>query len=249
MKKVWLCVWVVLLWQLPFLKAQVPALEAQIDSLSQLISENPTDSLAFERRLALAELYFCCSFRDPNNPRARQQELDAALREVEKAHQQRKTATSRALECAVRLERTQFQPRSEALLTLDMCQKELADILRTDPLNPLALTVYGALGVELGKVPPIKRLFARWFYMPLPEEPSVNTAILYLLEARLLGKYQVFVNLKLGEAYMQVRNAREVVESLKACLAAPEVYPYFDAHSKALAQKMLDEYLAARKAR
>lgn len=247
MKHIWLCLGWLMVWRILPLEAQ--SVDVQIDSLSKLIAHHPTDSLTFERRLALAELYFCRSFKDPDNSIGRQRELDLALSEVEAAHRQQKTATSRALECAVRLERVQFLPRADALLTLDMCQKELADILRRDPLNPLALTVYGALGVELGKIPPVKRLFARWFYRPIPDEPSVNTAILYLLEARLLGKYQVFVNLKLGEAYMQMRNAREVVESLRACLRAPETYPYFDAYTKALAQKLLDEYLATRKAR
>lgn len=224
-------------------------LERQIDSLRRLIAQAPSDSLKFPLRLALAELHVFRSFKDYDDASFRKSELDTALTLIDAAQRHHKTTTSRALECAVLLERARYQPRSDAILTLDMCQKELADILRDDALHPLTLTVYGALGVELGKIPAAQRLFASWFYRPIPTEPPINRALLYLLQAKLLGKYRAFVYWKLGEAYMQVRNARDVVTSLQACLETPEEHPYLDAYCKSRARLLLEQYLAARKSR
>ncbi len=231
------------------LHAQPSSFEPQLDSLRQLIHQASHDSLKFPLRLALAEQHFFHSFKHYDDASFRQAELNAALDLLSAAHQFRKTSTSRAIECAVLLERVQFQPRQDALLTLDMCQKELADILKDDPLNPAALATYGALGVELAKIPAVYRLFAQWFYRPIPTDPSLNQALLYLLQARLLGKYRVFVLWKLGEAYTQVRNARDVVTSLRACLDAPEEHPYFDAYCKSRARMLLEQYLSARQSR
>lgn len=225
------------------------SLEHQIDSLHQRLAQASSDSLRFPIQLALAELYIFHSFKHHDDPSFRQAELDKALTLINAAQHYHKTPTSRALECAVLLERTRFQPRSEAILTLDMCQKELADILRENTLHPLALTLYGALGVELGKIPAVQRLFASWFYRPIPTEPPIQQALLYLLQAKLLGQYRVFVHWKLGEAYMQVRNARDVVTSLRTCLELPEEHPYFDTYCKSQARLLLEQYLAARKSR
>lgn len=225
------------------------SLEHQIDSLHQRLAQASSDSLKFPLRLALAELYIFHSFKHHDDDAFRQAELDKALILINDAQRYHKTPTSRALECAALLERARFQPRSEAILTLDMCQKELADILRENTLHPLALTLYGALGVELGKIPAVQRLFASWFYRPIPTEPPIQRALLYLLQAKLLGQYRVFVYWKLGEAYMQVRNARDVVTSLRTCLELPEEYPYFDTYCKSQARLLLEQYLAARKSR
>jgi hypothetical protein len=231
------------------LRAQPASLEHQLDSLRQLIHQASHDSLKFPLRLALAELHFFHSFKHYDNANFRQGELNTALELLSEAQHFRKTPTSRALECAMLLERTQFQSREDALFTLDMCQKELADILKADPLNCVALTTYGALGVELAKIPPVHRLIAKWFYRPIPTDPSLNQALLYLLQAQLLGKYRAFVLCKLGEAYMQVRNARDVVTSLRSCLDAPEEHPYFDAYCKSRARTLLEQYLSTRQSR
>jgi hypothetical protein len=231
------------------LSAQPASFERQLDSLRQLVYHTQHDSLKFLLYLALAELHFFHSFKHHDDANFRQAELNAALDLLSAAHQFRKTSTSRAIECAVLLERAQFQSRQDALLTLDMCQKELADILRDDPLNSAALATYGALGVELAKIPAVYRLLAQWFYRPIPTHPSLNQALLYLLQAQLLGKYRVFILWKLGEAYVQVRNARDVVNSLRACLDAPEEHPYFDAYCKSRARMLLEQYLSTRQSR
>ncbi len=231
------------------LSAQPVSLEQRLDSLRQLIHQASYDSLKFPIRLALAELHFFHSFKHYDDANFRQGELNAALELLSEAQHFRKTPTSRALECAILLERAQFQSHEDALLTLDICQKELVDILKADPLNSVALATYGALGVELAKIPPVYRLIAKWFYRPIPTDPSLNQALLYLLQAQLLGKYRVFVLWKLGEAYMQVRNARDVVTSLRSCLDAPEEHPYFDTYCKSRARTLLEQYLSTRQSR
>jgi len=124
-----------------------------------------------------------------------------------------------------------------------MCQKELLDVLKTNPSDDFTRLVLGALGVELAKINSLQRTVASAFYAPIPTEPALDVSLLWLLQAKLDGLYPAFTHLKLGEAYIMLRNAKDAVESLNACLREPERHPYFDAHCKRLAKQRLKDYL------
>jgi hypothetical protein len=219
------------------------SLETRLKALHSELRHAP-DSLKFSLYVALAELQFFNSFRFSNEETdARRAALDQALASAEAALRLNRTTTARTARCAILLERTRLLDNKTAIVTIDSCRRELMEIHKQDSLNDFTHLVLGALGVELAKISPVQRTFAPLFYAPIPTEPALDVSLLWLLQAKFARLYPAFTYLKLGEAYILLRNAKDAIESLNACLRQPEQHPYFDAHCKRLAKQRLDDYL------
>ncbi len=226
-----------------FFDARIDSTDHRLATLQAELRHAP-DSLKFSIHMALAELRFFNSFRFSHDQKdARRAELDQALESAETALKLNRTTTARTARCAILLERARLLDNKTAIVTIDSCRKELMEILKQDSLNDFTHLVLGALGVELAKITPVQRTFAPLFYAPIPTDPALDVSLLWLLQAKFARLYPAFTYLKLGEAYILLRNAKDAVESLNACLREPEQYPYFDAHCKRLAKERLNDYL------
>jgi hypothetical protein len=172
---------------------------------------------------------------------ARTEALNRALTAIRDALKLAKPESARAFECLLMIELARYQGGKEATLAVDMCKKELEDILRTAPTDYTANVAYGLLSYEVLQVDGFKRFLARLFFTRLPEDLSYDAALLHLLQAK-LTRQTPYLYYKLAETYFALNNYRYALESLNLCLTSKEIEPYIDAYYKKLARQLLESY-------
>lgn len=191
--------------------------------------------------MASAQVHYDASYKEPANATYRVQSLSQGLNAVRSAIKIKRESTARAFECLIMLELAYYEDGKKATEAVDLCKRELDDILRTAPTNYMANLAYGILSYEVLQVSGLKRFFARLFFTPLPEDLSYDSGLLHLLEAKLSSE-NPHLYYKLAETYFALNNHRDAVESLKKCLSLSEKNSYIDAYYKKLAAALLESY-------
>lgn len=204
------------------------------------------DSAEFAKFIALSEKHYYESYKEPDNEAHRVQSLNRALEAVRAAIKLKNDESARAFECLLMLELARYQGGEEATESVDLCKKELEDILRTAPTDYTANFTYGLLSYEVLQVGSFKLFLARLFFTPLPVDLSYDSGLLHLLQAKLCRE-TVQLYYKLAETYFALNNHRDALESLEKCLSLKEENPYIDAYYKKQAAALLENYRARNK--
>ncbi len=209
------------------------AQDSLITALELRLNASP-DSLKAEIRRELSRQYFFYSFKYPDSTLFRQAALAKGL---ELARESGDTLLS----AAHHLELTHFLPNDSAVKTLNFYKPQLDSLLKRDPSNIIASLIYATMNIELLKLGGFKSFLAKMLYGALPEG-DYDRALLYLLQVKLEGEFLVMTYYRLAECYFALRNHRDALGSLNACLKAEERYPYLDAYFKRQAKARLEQY-------
>ncbi len=207
--------------------------DSLITALELRLNASP-DSLKAEIRRELSRQYFFYSFKYPDSTLFRQAALAKGL---ELARESGDTL----LLAAHHLELTHFLPNDSAVKTLNFYKPLLDSVLKRDPTNIIASLIYATMNIELLKLGGFKSFLAKMLYGALPEG-DYDRALLYLLQVKLEGEFLVMTYYRLAECYFALRNHRDALGSLNACLKAEERYPYLDAYFKRQAKARLEQY-------
>ncbi|NTW50938.1 MAG: hypothetical protein HGB19_14655 [Chlorobiales bacterium] len=199
------------------------------------------DSAKYEQFMVLSEKHYHESYKEPDNEAQRVQSLNRALEAVRTSLKLKRQASAQAFECLLMLELARYQGGEEATRSVDLCKKELEDILRTAPTDHTANFAYGLLSYEVLQVGSVKRFLAQFFFTPLPEDLSYDSALLHLLQAK-LSRETPHLYYTLAETYFALNNQRYALESLQKCLSLKEENPYIDAYYKKQAGVFLENY-------
>ncbi len=220
-----------------FFMLLVPAGLVAQDSLMTVLESRlntAPDSLKSEMRRDLARQYFFYSFKYPDSTEFRQATLAKGL---DMARQNQDTL----LMAAHHLELTRFLPNDSAVKTLNFYKPMLDSFLKRDPSNIVASLIYATMNIEILKLGGLKTFLAKILYGALPE-CDYDRALLYLLQVKLEGEFLAMTYYRLSECYFALRNHRDALGSLYACLKAEERYPYIDAYFKREAKARLERY-------
>ncbi len=226
------------LWSLLLVPVGLWAQEQAILSLEARLSSTP-DSLKPEVQRQLAKQYFFYSFKHPDSVEFRRAILEKGLAI---AQQSRDTL----LMAAHHLELTHFLPNDSAIKVLNFYHPMLDSLSRHDFSNTIAALMYASMSIEILKLGGFKKFLARLLYSALPEV-DYDRALLHLLQVKLAGEFLVVTYYRLAECYFALRNHRDALASLDACLKAEERYPYMDAYFKSRAKARLERYYRERR--
>lgn len=220
-----------------------PPLRAQDSALVALEStlENAPDSAKGEIRRELAKRYFFYSFKHPDSVEFRKATLAEGLKRAE-------ATQDSLLMAAHHLELARFLPNDSAVRVLTFYKPIVDSALKREPSNVLASLIYATMSIEILKLGAFKTFLAKIFYGELPKA-SYDNALLYLLQVKWEGEFLAMTYYRLAECYFGLRNHRDAIESLNACLKTQEQYPYLDAYFKREAQKALTRYYDAERRR
>lgn len=221
------------LWLLTVFPSVLLAQDSVITALESRLNTAP-DSLKSEMRRELARQYFFYSFKYPDSTEFRQAALAKGL---DIARQNQDTL----LIAAHHLELTHFLPNDSAVKTLNFYKPILDSLLKRDPSNIIASLIYATMNIEILKLGGLKAFLAKILYGALPE-CDYDRALLYLLQVKLEGEFLAVTYYRLSECYFALRNHRDALGSLYACLKAEERYPYIDAYFKREAKARLERY-------
>ncbi len=202
------------------------ALEAQLSASADLLKA--------EIRRELSRQYFFYSFKYPDSTLFRQATLTKGL---ELARESGDTL----LLAAHHLELTHFLPNDSAVKTLNFYKPLLDSVLKRDPTNIIASLIYATMNIEILKLGGVKSFIAKILYGPLPEG-DYDRALLHLLQVKLEGEFLAMTYYRLAECYFALRNHRDALGALNACLKTEERYPYIDAYFKRKAKARLEQY-------
>ncbi|MCS6989980.1 MAG: hypothetical protein NZM06_10740 [Chloroherpetonaceae bacterium] len=187
----------------------------------------------------LARQHFFHSFKHPDSVEFRQAALAKGLLRATEAR-------DTLLMAANHLELARFLPNDSAVRVLNFYKPIVDSVLKRDPSNIVASLIYASLSIEILKLGGFKTFLAKLFYGGLPQA-SYDSALLYLLQTKLEGEFLAMTYYRLAECYFGLRNHRDAIESLNACLKTEERYPYLDAYFKREARKALERYYAERR--
>lgn len=201
--------------------------------------ETASDSLKQQVRHQLSRQYFFYSFKYPDSAAFRQATLAKGLEVARQNH-------DTLLMAAHHLELTHFLPNDSAVKTLNFYKPRLDSLLKRDPSSIIASLVYATLNIEILKLGGFKSFLAKILYGALPES-DYDRALLHLLQVKLEGEFLAMTYYRLAECYFALRNHRDALGSLNACLKVEERYPYIDAYFKHQAKARLEQYKRERR--
>ncbi len=209
------------------------AQDSLITALESRLNTSP-DSLKQEIRRELSRQYFFYSFKYPDSTLFRQAALAKGLALARESN-------DTLLLAAHHLELTHFLPNDSAVKTLNAYKPLLDRLLQQDPENIIASLIYATMNIEILKLGGLKSFLAKMFYGALPE-CDYDRALLHLLQVKLEGEFLAMTYYRLSECYFALRNHRDALGSLNACLKTEERYPYIDAYFKRQAKARLEQY-------
>lgn len=215
------------------LPSKLLAQDSLITALELRLNTSP-DSLKEAIRRELSRQYFFYSFKYPDSALFRQAALTKGL-------QLARESSDTLLMAAHHLELTHFLPNDSAVKTLNFYKPLLDSLLQREPANIIASLIYASMNIEILKLGKLKAFLARILYGALPE-CDYDRALLYLLQVKLEGEFLAITYYRLSECYFALRNHRDAVGSLRACLETEERYPYIDAYFKRQAKARLEQY-------